>query len=192
MNDEVKNEEEEKDQIVLKRVLILDGEPISINAVVMMYEDDSIQVHVTTSVAAARKAAQITEQEVKEAKIAEVIEEHKPVLDQPYTGFATHALPESNMEIIEKSSSLRGTIAEGGIRKIVIIESNTHNIALAGEALNDAVFEIIEEENKWKAEGYGFAAEIDKPTLVFEDEESAMFKIVEKLTIARPLTEKEQ
>lgn len=112
-------------------------------------------------------------------------------LTQPYAEFGVeHEIEEVHIKKFE-ISNLRSNIQKTGIKEIKTLRSTQRNIKDV-KCIEDAVDELINQENKFVDQGYKFFTEITKPTLVFTAQNSGDFYVHEKIVIIKSKSKKKQ
>lgn len=116
-------------------------------------------------------------------------QEDQPTLNKPIEGINNVELQKDMYELLMVTSNFRrtqGVSIDGGASENITISSEIYNIVDGMTPIQDAVLDLVQEENILFDSGAVFIAEIGHPTLKFKDEDSPEFTLEETLSIIKP------
>jgi len=117
----------------------------------------------------------------------EIVDVKAPDVDltNPYISEGVeYSINDEMYENLKQLSNLRGHTKKKGIKETKEIQSETYDVREV-TSFNDAVKDIINQENELFDQNYKFYAEVAKPTAIFESPQSGIFKLVEKIVVIK-------
>ena len=112
-------------------------------------------------------------------------------LANPYVTDGTqYGLDDNMTKRLKELSNLRSNPEKEGVKATKELKSATYNVKDIN-SFNDAVTDIVNQENELFDQDYRFYTEVVKPTTIFTSETSGNFELTEKIAIIKVSPKKE-